>query len=81
MRGISVFDFFGRDDAEIVLDTLLDVAAKGEPTLAKRAYVSVSGRPWRYTRLLLPYHPEGARCTRIVKVVEPATLEEMAADD
>lgn len=79
MRGVSVFDFFHREDAEIVLDSLLDVASKGEPTLAKRSYVAVSGRPWRYTRLLLPYHPVDGRCRRIVKVVEPATLEEITA--
>ena len=77
MRGVSVYDFFGREDAEIVLGHLMDVANKGEPTLAKRAYVSVSERPWRYTRLLLPYRPVDGRCTRIVKVVEPATLEEI----
>lgn len=74
MRGISVHDFFDEEDSPLVLASLFKAAREGRPTLAKRSYISIAGLPWRYTRLLLPYHKRAGRCEKIMKVVEPTTL-------
>ncbi|MCR9220239.1 MAG: PAS domain-containing protein [Alphaproteobacteria bacterium] len=79
MRGVSAYEFFGPDDGEAVVRQLLEAAERGEPALARRAYVSISGKLWCYTRLLLPFHPVNGRCERVLKVVEPMTLEQIEA--
>lgn len=79
MRGVSAYDFFGPHDGEAVVRQLLETAECGDPALARRAYVSISGKLWCYTRLLLPFHPVNGRCERVLKVVEPMTLEQIEA--
>lgn len=75
LRGTSVHEFFGVRDARQVLDDLQEVAATETPTLTRRSYVSINGRPWSYVRLLLPVRPEGKAVTRILKALEPSRFQ------
>ena len=71
LRNMSVNRFFGRADAEKVLVDLFRVAESGGPLLTQRSYVSINGKLWAYTRLLLPLRPDGRSTTRIMKLIEP----------
>ncbi|MEQ9330317.1 PAS domain-containing protein [Thalassobaculum sp.] len=79
LKGTSVHDFFGERDARLVLNDLHAVAESERPTLARRSYVSINGKPWSYIRLLLPLRPDGGAVTRILKALEPSRFVAVAA--
>lgn len=79
LRGTSVHDFFGARDARVVLDDLHAVAETETPTLTRRSYVSINGKPWSYVRLLLPIRPGGGSVTRILKALEPSRFTAVPA--
>ncbi len=71
LKGTSVHEFFGSRDARQVLDDFHEVARTERPSLTRRAYVSINGKPWSYVRLLLPLRPDDAGVTRFLKALEP----------
>lgn len=75
--GRRLRNFFSAQDAEIVFRSLEHVAALARPSLAKRDYVTLEGRPVRYVRLILPLSLDGKTVTGFFKTIEPATLEAM----
>jgi hypothetical protein len=66
--------FFNETDAEIVFESLARIASSGTPSLARRDYVSIEGRRYGYTRLILPLAADGRAVTGFFKTIEPATL-------
>ncbi|MBL8807834.1 MAG: hypothetical protein JNN22_13390 [Rhodospirillales bacterium] len=66
--------FFNDADAEIVFESLVRIAATGEPSLARRDYVTIEGRRYGYTRLILPLSADGRTVTGFFKTIEPASL-------
>ena len=78
LKGTSVHDFFDRDGAAAVLSDLHTVAKSCTPMLTHRRYVSINGKLWNYTRLLLPLRPDGQKVTRILKALEPGSFGEIS---
>lgn len=74
LKGKTTHDFFRPADARIVYESALRVAESGEPSLARREYVNIDDRLWRYTRLILPLSRDGRRVDSFFKTLDPATL-------
>jgi hypothetical protein len=67
--------FFDETDAKIVFDSFEKIAASRLPSLARRDYVSVEGRKYRYVRLILPVSADGETVTGFFKTIEPGSLQ------
>jgi hypothetical protein len=76
LRGRAVSDFFKPEDAEIVMESLRRCVEGGEPSLARRAYVSLDGDRWEYVRILLPERARDGR-KRLFKAMERSTLKRL----
>jgi len=74
LKGKTTHDFFHPEDARIVYESALRVAESGEPSLARREYVNIDDRLWRYTRLILPLSRDGRQADSFFKTLDPATL-------
>ena len=72
IRGLR--GFFNDTDAGIVFDSLVRIAETGEPSLARRDYVTIDGHRYGYTRLTLPLSADGRTVTGFFKTIEPASL-------
>jgi hypothetical protein len=66
--------FFNETDAGIVYSSLVRIAQLRAPGLAHRDYVSIEGRSYSYTRLIVPLAVDGGTVTGFFKTIEPATL-------
>jgi hypothetical protein len=66
--------FFGKSDATIVYASFVRIAETREPSLARRDYVSIEGRRYSYTRLILPLAADGAHVSGFFKTIEPSSL-------
>jgi hypothetical protein len=76
LKGRTTDDFFDPEDARIVLESSLAVAASGRPSLARREYVSLEKRIWRYVRLIAPMSFAGdGTVDGFFKLLDPDTLE------
>lgn len=74
LKGKSTHDFFVAEDAKIVFASALRVADSRQPSLAQRNYVNIEGKPWRYTRLILPLSRNGVEVDSFFKTLDPDTL-------
>ncbi|SMF62935.1 PAS domain-containing protein [Tistlia consotensis] len=74
LKGRATHDFFEAEDAAVVVGSALQVARSREPSLARRAYVSLNGRMWGYTRLIVPLSRGGEVVDSFFKVADPRTL-------
>lgn len=74
MRGKTTDDFFQPADAAAVLQAARVVASTRRPSLARRSYVSIDGRPWSYVRLMLPLSRGGQDVDSMIKTLDPDTL-------
>lgn len=72
--GKGLRGFFNETDAGIVFESLVRIAETREPSLARRDYVSIEGRRYGYTRLILPLAADGQSVSGFFKTIEPATL-------
>ncbi len=72
--GQGLRGFFSETDATVVYDSLVRIADAREPSLARRDYVSIEGRSYSYTRLILPLAADGGRVSGFFKTIEPTTL-------
>ncbi len=66
--------YFNEVDAQIVYAGLARAAATREPSLARRDYVSIEGKRFRYVRLILPLASDGRNVDGFFKTIEPSTL-------
>ncbi len=73
-HSMSIREFLGKQDADLLLDLLYRVARTGSPELHSRAQVVINGLNWSYSCLLMPLAPDGARVTRVIKVVDGESL-------
>lgn len=73
--GKGLRSFFNEQDARLVLDSLVDIARTAAPSLARRDYVSLEGKIYRYVRLIMPLSLDGRQVTGFFKTIEPHTLE------
>jgi len=73
-RSMSIRAFLGKQDADLLLDLIYRVARTGSPEMHARAQVSINGLNWSYNCLLMPLAPDGARVSRVVKVVDGESL-------
>jgi hypothetical protein len=73
--GKGLRSFFSELDANIVFDSLETVARAGRPSLARRDYVSIEGKRYRYVRLILPVALDGREVSGFFKTIEPSSLE------
>ena len=74
LRGKTTDDFFQPADAAAVLQAARAVASTRRPSLARRSYVSIDGRPWSYVRLMLPLSRGGQDVDGMIKTLDPETL-------
>ncbi len=72
--GLGLRGFFSETDAAVVYESLVRIAETREPSLARRDYVSIEGRSYSYTRLILPLAIDGERVSGFFKTIEPSTL-------
>lgn len=72
--GRRLGNFFSEHDAGIVFASMARIAATGQPSLARRSYVSLEGRQFSYVRLIMPLSLDGVSVTGFFKTIEPATL-------
>lgn len=73
-RSMSIRDFLGKQDSDRLLDLVYRVARTGSPALHTRAQVAINGLSWNYSCLLMPLAPDGARVSRVIKVVDRESL-------
>lgn len=78
MRGLTTDDFFHADDADAVVGAALAVAAGGEPSLARRSYITLRDSAWSYVRLILPLSRAGGTVDSFFKVADPASMRSHA---
>ncbi|WP_374466697.1 PAS domain-containing protein, partial [Ferrovibrio sp.] len=79
MKGLTTDDFFHADDADAVVTAALTVAATGQPSLARRSYITINDRVWSYVRLILPLSRDGETVDSFFKVADPASMRALSA--
>ena len=72
--GRGLRGFFNETDAGIVFESLVRIAQLRLPSLARRDYVSIEGRRYGYTRLIMPLSADGRTVSGFFKTIEPASL-------
>lgn len=72
--GRNLRGYFNEADAQIVYAGLERAATTREPSLARRDYVSIEGKRFRYVRLILPLASDGRNVDGFFKTIEPSTL-------
>jgi hypothetical protein len=72
--GRNLRGYFNDEDAQIVYAGLERAATTRGPSLAKRDYVSIEGKRFRYVRLILPLASDGRNVDGFFKTIEPLTL-------
>ncbi len=78
LKGKTTDDFFQPDDAGAVVSSVVAIARSGTPSLARRSYVSLNRRNWRYVRLIMPLSRDGERVDSFFKVADPGSMMELA---
>jgi len=73
--GKGLRGFFNEVDAGLVFDSLVGIARAAAPSLARRDYVSIEGKAYRYVRLIMPLSLDGRQVTGFFKTIEPSSLE------
>lgn len=76
LRGATTDDFFKEGDRDAVVAAALTVLESGRPSLAHRRYVTLKGRRWSYTRLILPLCRGGGEADGLYKVLDPGSLQQ-----
>lgn len=79
LKGRTTHDFFAPEDARLVLEAALGVAERQTPSLARRSYVSLNGRSWRYVRLIMPLSRAGGAVDSFLKVADPGSFGRIEA--
>jgi hypothetical protein len=74
LKGRTTDDFFSATDGRHVVQSALDVARLGMPSLAERTYVNLEGGIWSYVRLIAPLSRSGTEIDGFFKVLDPSTL-------
>ena len=74
LKGRTTDDFFSAADARHVVQSALDVARLGIPSLAERTYVNMAGGLWSYVRLIAPLSRSGTEIDGFFKVMDPSSL-------
>jgi hypothetical protein len=77
LKGKTTDDFFAPEDAGQVVESALETARTGRPSLARRSYVSLNGRIWRYVRLIMPLSRQGGPVDSFFKVADPRTMGQL----
>jgi hypothetical protein len=72
--GRNLRGYFNDEDARIVYAGLERAATTREQSLARRDYVSIEGKRFRYVRLILPLASDGRIVDGFFKTIEPSTL-------
>ncbi|MBN9498592.1 MAG: hypothetical protein J0H39_17710 [Alphaproteobacteria bacterium] len=72
--GRNLRGYFNDEDAQIVYAGLERAATTREPSLARRDYVTIEGKRFRYVRLILPLASDGRNVDGFFKTIEPSTL-------
>ena len=75
LRGRTVHEIFGREDADAMFEEACQIAVNRQPTLTRRAFSGMSGQRVSYVRLTLPLSTNGAHVDRIMNVVDPDSFE------
>ena len=78
LKGKTTDDFFKPEDASAVVSSALAIARSRTPSLARRSYVSLNRRNWRYVRLIMPLSRNGERVDSFFKVADPGSMTELA---
>lgn len=81
LKGRTTDDFFHEKDAAKVVDSALEVARTGVPSLARRTYITLNDRYWSYVRLIMPLSRSGDRIDGFFKLLEPGSLHGWDADE
>jgi hypothetical protein len=72
--GRTLRGYFVEADARIVYDGLSRAATTRDASLARRDYVSIEGKRFRYVRLILPLAADGVNVDGFFKTIEPSSL-------
>lgn len=76
MKGLTTEDFFQPQDADAVTRSALEIARTRQPSLARRAYVTLGDRCWSYLRLILPLSRDGKTVDSFFKAADPVSMTE-----
>lgn len=79
LKGKTTDDFFEAEDAGAVVEDAVRVAETGQPSLARRSYITLNDRLWSYTRIILPLSSDGERIDSFFKALAPESLSDLSS--